>query len=208
VPHHARVLILFAHPAYEKSRVNVYMADAVRNLDGVTLHDLYEKYPDFFIDVEHEQELLLLHDVVVCQHPFYWYSTPAMVKQWEDLVLTHGWAYGSRGTRLRGKKWLHAITAGGHDDAYRPDGYNRHTFRQLMVPLEQTARLCGMDFLPPFIAAGTHGMTRDDMARYANDYRRVVEALRDGTLDLHAAGRWDRINGDLDSVIRSSVEAP
>jgi glutathione-regulated potassium-efflux system ancillary protein KefG len=38
----SRVLILFAHPALEKSRVNCRLADAVRRLDGVTFHDLYE----------------------------------------------------------------------------------------------------------------------------------------------------------------------
>lgn len=204
----SRILILFAHPAYEKSRVNVYLADAVRNLAGVTFHDLYEAYPDFYIDVEREQELLLLHDVIVFHHPFYWYSAPALVKQWEDLVLEHGWAYGSKGTMLRGKQWFHAITAGGRDEAYRPDGHNKHTFRQLMAPLEQTARLCGVDYLPPFIAAGTHGMTRDAMLGHSDDYRRVIEALRDGTLDLDTVRQQDRINGDLDSVIRPPVEAP
>ena len=204
--HARRILILFAHPAYEKSRVNVRLADAVKHVDGVTFHDLYEAYPDFFIDVPREQELLLLHDIVVFHHPFYWYSVPALVKQWEDLVLEHGWAYGSKGTMLAGKVWLHAITAGGRDQAYHPDGYNRHTFRQFMAPLEQTARLCGMDYLPPFIAAGTHRMTDDEMAGHAHDYRRVIEALRDDTMDLDTIRRWDRINRNLDAVIRPHVQ--
>ena len=46
-----RVLILFAHPALHKSRVNRRLAAAVRHLEGVTFHDLYEEYPDFNIDV-------------------------------------------------------------------------------------------------------------------------------------------------------------
>jgi glutathione-regulated potassium-efflux system ancillary protein KefG len=203
----SRILILFAHPAYEKSRVNVYLADAVKDLDGVTFHDLYEAYPDFFVDVEREQELLLLHDVIVLHHPFYWYSAPALVKQWVDLVLEHGWAYGSQGTMLHGKRWFHTITTGGRDEAYHADGHARHTFRQLMAPLEQSALLCGLDYLPPFIASGTHGMTRDTMLRHAQDYRRVIEAVRDGTLDLDMVRQSDRINRDLDSVIRPAVEA-
>ncbi len=92
------ILILFAHPALEKSRVNRHLVAGVRDLPGVTFHDLYEAYPDFNILVPHEQELLEAHDVVVLQHPFYWYSTPALVKEWEDLVLQHGWAYGTGGT--------------------------------------------------------------------------------------------------------------
>jgi putative NADPH-quinone reductase len=100
-PH--RVLILFAHPALERSRVNRVLIRDLDQLDGVTFHDLYEAYPDFDVDVAREQALLLEHDTIVLQHPFYWYSTPALIKQWEDLVLQHGWAYGHEGNALRGK---------------------------------------------------------------------------------------------------------
>jgi putative NADPH-quinone reductase len=86
---HPRILVLFAHPALERSRVNRRLADAVKNLSGVTFHDLYETYPEFDVDVEREQELLTRADLVVAQHPFFWYSTPALLKQWQDLVLEH-----------------------------------------------------------------------------------------------------------------------
>src|SRR5688572_33193483 len=98
-----RVLILFAHPVLERSRVNRRLVEAVTGLDDVTVHDLYETYPTLSIDVRREQALLLEHDVVVAQHPFYWYSTPSVLKEWQDLVLEHGWAYGHGGTRLHGK---------------------------------------------------------------------------------------------------------
>ena len=66
-------------------------------LRGVTFHDLYELYPDFDVQVEQEQELLISHDMIILQHPFYWYSCPPLLKQWIDLVLEHGWAYGKEG---------------------------------------------------------------------------------------------------------------
>ena len=76
----------------------------MRDVDGVELRDLYELYPDFYIDVAAEQEALGRSDVIVLQHPFYWYSTPAMLKEWQDLVLEHGFAYGCRAeTALRGQ---------------------------------------------------------------------------------------------------------
>jgi len=65
------ILVLFAHPAIQKSRVNRRLAAAARGVEGVTVHDLYETYPDFDIDVPREQSLLVLHDIVVLQHPFY-----------------------------------------------------------------------------------------------------------------------------------------
>ena len=96
----ARVLILFAHPSLERSRVHRRLLRALPDVPEVTLHDLYEAYPRLDIDIAREQSLLLEHDVIVFQHPFYWYSTPPILKQWQDLVLEHGWAYGSKGIRL------------------------------------------------------------------------------------------------------------
>ena len=88
------------------------MADALAGVEGVTVHDIYEVYPDMLVDVRHEQGLLLQHDALVLQHPFYWYSAPALIKEWMDLVLTHGWAYGETGRALEGKLWMNAISAG------------------------------------------------------------------------------------------------
>jgi glutathione-regulated potassium-efflux system ancillary protein KefG len=197
----ARVLVLFAHPAFEKSRVNRELVAAVRGARDVTVHDIYEAYADFDVDVRREQALLLGHDALVLQHPFYWYSTPALVKQWEDLVLEHGWAYGAGGHALRGKRWVSAITTGGREQAYGPDGLNRFTMRQLLAPLEQTARLCGMTFLPPFVTHGTHRMDAAQIAEAARDYRRVVEALRDDRLDEAALTGLPRINHDLATLL-------
>ncbi len=189
------VLVLFAHPAFHRSRVNRAMRDVVP--DGVRVRDLYEAYPEFDVDVGREQALLEAHDVVVLQHPFYWYSTPALVKQWLDLVLEHGWAYGSGGTALAGKWMLSALTAGGRESSYRPDGSNRFTIRQLLAPLEQTARLCGMQWLPPFVVHGTHLLDDAGIRRHADDYRRLLTVLRDGDLELDAVRDLARLNDVL-----------
>lgn len=179
-----RLLVLFAHPTPSKSRINRALAAAVRQMDGVTFHDLYETYPDFFIDVKREQKLLLEHDIIVLQHPFYWYSTPAIMKQWEDLVLEHGFAYGAEGRALEGKQWLQVLSSGGGNEAYQADGYNRFTIRHLLSPLEQTASLCRMVFLPPLVTAGTFRINDDEIKKQALHYREVLEALRDERMDL------------------------
>lgn len=196
------VLILFAHPALQKSRVNRELIEEVRGLPGVTLHDLYEEYPDFDIDVPREQGLLLDHEVIVFQHPFFWYSTPAIMKEWQDLVLEHGWAYGRDGTALRGKTFLSAITTGGREVAYQREGHNRFTITELLAPIEQTARLCGMRTLPPFVAHGTHGMTEQEIRGHAEDWRRIIEALRDERIDLETARSHARLNANLEAVLR------
>lgn len=183
-----RVLVLFAHPALEKSRVHRRLLSAVPDHPDLTLHDLYEAYPRLDVDAAAEQRLLREHDTVVLQFPFYWYSTPPVLKQWQDLVLEHGWAYGSTGTALRGKALVCAVTAGGRREAYAPQGYNRFTVRQLMAPLEQTARLCGMRFLPPWVVFGTHRMEDPDIAREAHRYRVLLTGLLDGRADPASTG--------------------
>jgi glutathione-regulated potassium-efflux system ancillary protein KefG len=172
-----RILVLLAHPLHRRSRVNAALRDAVRDLPGVTLHDLYEAYPDFLIDVEHEQALLLEHDVIVFQHPLYWYSCPAILKEWLDLVLEHGFAYGRAGTALAGKTLLSAVTAGGGEAAYAPEGMNRHSIADFLKPFEATARLCRMRWQPPFVVHGTHLLERPALAQHAAEYRELLQAL-------------------------------
>lgn len=192
-----RVLVQFFHPALEKSRVHRRLIEAARRVDAITIRDLYELYPEFDIDVGAEQELLVSHDVLIFQHPLYWYSGPALLKQWLDLVLEHGWAYGRRGMALRGKLAMHALSSGGGRDAYSASGLNRRELGEFLLPFEQTAVLCRMRWLPPFAVSGTHRMEDADIERAATAYARLLGALRDDELDLEAVAQLKRANEAL-----------
>ena len=194
--------MLFAHPALQKSRVNRKLIRYVIDIEGVTVHDLYEAYPDFHIDVVHEQALLVKNEIIIFHYPVFWFSTPAILKEWMDLVLQHGWAYGREGTALRGKKMLSVISTGGRESLYRKGGYHRHTIREFLNPIRQTAALCGMEYLPPFVVHGTHTITEQEIARHGEDYRDVITALRDGLLDSETAHTLPRLNSDLKSIIK------
>lgn len=183
--------------------MNRRLIDAVRDL--VTVHDLYEAYPTLHINVRYEQQLLEQHDAVVFQHPFYWYSAPALVKEWQDLVLEYGWAYGRGGDKLKGKVTLNAISTGGPVFAYRRDGYNRFTIRELLAPFDQTAHLCGMKYLAPFVLHSSLRVESDEqMQPIIDDYRRLLVALRDDTLDLERAMTAEKISDQLDVLIRKA----
>ena len=171
-----QVLVLFAHPNLEKSRVQKVLLSAARSVPEVTVHDLYEEYPDFDVDVAREKEMLLAHQVIVLQHPFFWYSCPALMKQWIDLVLEHGWAYGRQGKALTGKRMMNAISTGGNMQAYDQTGLNRHTIREFLAPFEQTAILCNMEYLPPFVFHGTHRATEADIED-AGDHTTFIGTL-------------------------------
>lgn len=179
------------------------MAEATTRLDGVTFVDLYAEYPDFQIDVDREQARLLAHDIIVFMHPLYWYSTPAILKEWQDLVLEHGFAYGSQGTALHGKVFFNALTAGGSEAVYCDEGYNHFSIRELLQPLEQTALLCGMEYLPPFALFGARiAFDEGRLDAHVADWIRLLEALRDGRLDIEATRDLPKLNADLDAIIR------
>ncbi len=173
----AKVLILFTHPALEKSRVNKPLLQHAKMVDNVTIHDLYEHYPDFNIDIQHEQQLLLQNDIILWHHPLYWYNSPALLKQWIDLVLEHGWAYGSQGKALVGKKITNVITSGGAADAYSKEGHNNYTIEEFLAPFIQTAKLCNMQYLEPFKVQGTHKLTQPDIEEHAIRYKNFLTQL-------------------------------
>ncbi|ASJ76006.1 NAD(P)H-dependent oxidoreductase [Granulosicoccus antarcticus] len=180
-----RVLILTAHPNPGYSRINQRLSAMATSLSGVTVVDLYALYPSFKIDVGLEQQRLKEHDVIVFQFPVYWYSTPALLKEWQDLVLEYGFAYGDGGSYLANKLCLLAITAGGAELAYCADGANRFPIRTLLSPLEQMAGLCQMKFLPPLVLFSSHVAAKDARAeQHVAKYKQVLEALRDDQLDL------------------------
>jgi glutathione-regulated potassium-efflux system ancillary protein KefG len=183
MPSKKKILLLFAHPALHKSRVNSKMLEAVKDLEDVMVRNLYEEYPDFHIDIEKEQRLLLEHDIIIWHHPFYWYSAPAILKEWIDLVLQHGFAYGRNGTSLKGKQVLSAITTGGRREAYHPEGFNQFTISQFLAPFNRTVTLCNMEYLPPFVIFGSHLLEESEIQISAMDYRQILIFLRDGRYD-------------------------
>src|SRR5690349_11399625 len=141
--------LIYAHPYPDRSRANRALLGAVAGLPEPEVRSLYDLYPDFGIDVEAEQELLLKAQLIVWQHPLYWYSVPGLLKHWFDKVLARGWAYGEGGTALRGKRCLWVSTTGGDAASFSAAGMHQHPFASFVAPVEQTARFCGMEWLEP-----------------------------------------------------------
>ncbi|WP_405877956.1 NAD(P)H-dependent oxidoreductase [Streptomyces sp. NBC_01136] len=166
----SRTLVLLAHPHLDRSRVNAALAAVARESPGVLVHDLYAAYPDGGIDVGREQRLLGEHDLIVLQFPFYWYSVPPFLKQWLDEVLLEGYAYGEGGDALHGKTLQVVTTTGGPAVSYGPTGYNRFSARELLLPLDATAHLIGMEYADPLLFHGVRTWTEQDLADQARRY--------------------------------------
>jgi putative NADPH-quinone reductase len=169
-----RILVLFAHAAPHSSRVNRRMADAARLVPGVYLHDLYETYPDFYIDVAREHALLAQADLLVLLHPIQWYSMPALMKEWVDVVLPDCWSGRDADGVLKGKRcWLVASTASAASD-FAAGALHGRPFDHYLAPYRQLAAVCGMEWIAPLVLHGAH----------------AVEAQ---TVDLHVATFADRL---------------
>jgi putative NADPH-quinone reductase len=165
------------------------MARAAAALEGITYVDLYRDYPRFDINVNIEQARLLEHDVILFQFLMFWYSTPSIVKEWQDLVLEHGFAYGSGGDRLAGKRLMLAVTAAGPEDAYTEQGYQHYPIRTFLTPLEQTARLCEMHFPDPYVLFSSLRAPAEGLVEpHVDGYRRLLTAIRDDNYDFEAGG--------------------
>jgi len=183
-----KILILYAHPGGRHSIANQALVRVAQSVDAVTFVDLYAEYPRAKIDIDREQARLIEHDAIVMQFPLLWYSTPSLLKEWQDLVLEYGFAYGEGGDKLHGKLLLAAVTAGGPLDAYGPDGYNNFDLRTLLTPLEQTANLCGLRFLPPYVLFGSlRARSQGGIDEHARGYGALLAALGNETLDLDRA---------------------
>jgi glutathione-regulated potassium-efflux system ancillary protein KefG len=189
-----RILIIFAHPRFESSANNKLLVGHIPKIPEVTFHDLYEKYADFNIDPEYEKKLLSDHHVVILMHPFYWYSVPPLMKQWIDIVLEFGWAYGPGGDALKGKVLFNSITAGGQRSAYSRDGHNKFTIRELLAPVEQTANLCKMTYLPPFTIHGTHRISREELLKHTDLFNSLLMRLAHEEINTNEINRYQYLN--------------
>ena len=71
------ILVVYAHLYPKHSRACMALLNAACDLPGLKVRSLYDRYPDFDIDVAAEQKALASADLVVWLHPVYWYSAPS-----------------------------------------------------------------------------------------------------------------------------------
>lgn len=169
-----KTVIQVFHPNLHSSRVNQLWIERLAGEPDLHVRNLYDLYPDGKIDIAHEQSVMDAHDRVVFQHPLLWYSVPPLMKQWLDDVLTYGWAYGSKGTALRGKEWISVISTGGSANTYQVGGLNQFSISETLRPLQQTANLIGMTFLSPFVFHEADRATREQIVDSAEQLASYV----------------------------------
>jgi len=169
------ITLIYTHPFQHRSIANASLLNAVNDLPFVHVRDLYARYPDFDIDVRAERQAIEETDMIVLQHPFYWYSMPSLLKLWIDTVFGYGWAYGEESLVLNGKQLLWVVTTGAAESTFAPDALHGHSFDAYTLPMKQIARFCGMQWMEPIIVHDAH---RDQsfIQPIAQEYRQTLTA--------------------------------
>ncbi|KAB8295671.1 NAD(P)H-dependent oxidoreductase [Bifidobacterium avesanii] len=174
-----KTLVLVFHPDLTRSNANAALVKAAgephAEAGDITVRDEYALYPDGAIDVEAEQRLVEEHDRIVLQFPLYWYSSPALLKEWEDKVLAFGWAYGPNGTALEGKEIMVATTAGGPETEYQTAD-NGATMDEVLSPYRMMARYTHAVWLRPFVVFESMELSDEALAEAGRRYREALLA--------------------------------
>ena len=171
-----KTLVIVTHPNITQSRINRAWLEALNEQSAITVHELYRAYPDEAIDVEREQALLQAHDRVIFQYPFYWYSTPPLLKRWFDDVLQYGWAYGPGGDKMKGKEIGVAVSTYGSADSYQPAGLNRFTLNELLKPIQALVNYIDARYVPHFTINDTSNVTETQLRISQEAYVRYINA--------------------------------
>jgi NAD(P)H dehydrogenase (quinone) len=138
----------------------------------------------FAPDVQAEIDKLLWSDLLILQFPVWWMGMPAIMKGWIDRVFALGIAYGGgrwfdRG-RLAGKSTMLAITVGGNEQVYSPDGMYgsidivTHSINHAVLGFS------GFSVIEPFVVYGPGRIDelqrRAELGRYAERLSGITSA--------------------------------
>jgi len=168
-----KTLLILSHPNLEESKFNKALIEGIKDLENLTIRHLEEHYGSNIkaFDIEKEQQLLLKHDRVIFQFPWYWYSSPAMIKAYQDEVLTYGFAYGNLGDKLHGKEFKIATTVGSPDFAYEAGGWNLNSMNELLSPFQSMCNLTGMLYTRAFKVHGVATMNDTELEENVKVYK-------------------------------------
>lgn len=144
-------LVIVSHPDVEDSASQQYLLRAIEHEPTVTIHVLEQAYPNGEIDIQKEQELLQKHHRIVFQFPLYWYSTPPLLKKWQDEVLTDTFAFGGIASppQLKGKEFLLVSVIGAKKEEYQTGGREGFSLDALMTPFQALAHKTQMQYKRP-----------------------------------------------------------
>ena len=108
------------------------------------------------------------------------------MRQWFEVVLAHGFAYGSTGKALAGKKLILSFTTGSPVETYKEGGMQNFTLEDLTKGFHQLANLCSMNWAG-FVVTG-------NLVFFLRDKPEEMKKMKD-RLKQHAEELLAKIKG-------------
>ena len=136
-----KTLVIVAHPQLANSSTESFLKAAADNENNVMWHELKTPF-----DISQEQELLKSATRIIFQFPLYWYSAPAILKQWLDEV----WNSQLTSSYLLKGRELGIVTTVAHSaSAFQPGASQGYTIAEILRPYQALAHAMEMKYLPP-----------------------------------------------------------
>lgn len=188
-----KTLVVVGHPELADSASQTFFRAAANSLTGVVWHPL-----GVVFDRTTERQALWAADRVILQFPLYWYSAPAILKRWLDLVWDTD-LLGPAGDRLADKQLGLVVTTGRALREFQPGESQEYTLPELLRPFQALARAAQMAYLPPFtIGQFAHLADRQRQVLLIN-YQQYLTAARPG----HLASQVDWLAHQLERAAGS-----
>jgi NAD(P)H dehydrogenase (quinone) len=141
------------------------------------------EHDGFAPELEAEMEKLAWCDVLILQFPLWWLGLPAILKGWVDRVLAVGRAYGGgrhfdKGV-FRGKRAMCALTVGGGETTYSPQGMYA-PIESVLYPINHgILGFVGFTVLEPFTVYAPVRLSDDERRHHLARYRERVLTIGD-----------------------------
>jgi len=147
----------------------------------------------FSTGLQREIDRLTACDVLILQFPIWWLGMPAIMKGWIDRVFAIGVTYGGgrwfdRGW-MRGKRAMLAVTIGGTEEAYSPDGIYGSAAEVLRPINHGILAFCGFEVVEPFLAFAP--ARKDEQER-----QQMFDTYADRLLNMDSAPRLPILRSD------------
>jgi putative NADPH-quinone reductase len=178
------ILYVYAHP--HSTSLNGFikqhaLAQLARLHSKTQLSDLYDEKFQFTDNINIELEKIAWADHMIFQFPLWWFSMPAILKDWFDRSFLKGFAYDTGKTfdkgLLKGKTASLTITTQSPEAAYQKNGQHAATIEDFLLPIHHTLRFVGITSLKPFIIHGAFDLNTEQANMIVKEYADYLQQL-------------------------------
>jgi putative NADPH-quinone reductase len=165
-----KTLVIVSHPDLEHSETQQFLLHGLPHDSDVTWHHL-DKLDE--LDVDAEKQLLLANDRIIFQYPLYWYNMPMSLRNWQDKVLTNGFAFG-KGAVLAGKEFGVVVSFSDPFREYQAGGTEKFTISEILRPVQAMANKLGWTYKMPLAISQFAYQTDQERLNLLMEYQQYL----------------------------------